>query len=279
MEPFVKWAGGKRWLAGEIGRLFVSDQRVVEPFVGGGALFFHLEPGSGLLADINAELVETYRAVQDDVEDVISRLEGLSIDRSTYERFRRAQPKTAPEIAARFIYLNRTAFNGLYRVNQRGEFNVPFGCKPTTTPVDASHLRACAEQLQHATVRSQHFTETIRDCTHGDFVYLDPPYTVKHNSNGFIRYNQRLFSWRDQETLAGAAAELADSGIDVVVSNADHSLVHGLYPEDLFVRTQVGRTSRMAASVAHRVRTTEVLIVARHMRERLLDDEHLLTHR
>jgi DNA adenine methylase len=262
--PFLKWAGGKRWLSSRIRDAYGDcERRLVEPFVGGGAIFFSIDPPKATLADANAELIRTYRALQVDVEAVIERLAQLAVDRETFIRLRDSKPRSNTDVAARMIYLNRTAFNGLYRVNRDGRFNVPFGCKPSTTALNADGLRQSARALQSATLVAQDFRRTLANCGPTDFVYLDPPYTARHNNNGFIRYNRALFSWSDQELLAKEAARLARIGSHVIVSNADHDSIRQLYPSHLFHRTRVARLSRMAASAAHRSSTTELLMLSR----------------
>lgn len=267
-DPFLKWAGGKRWLASDVATIYARHEgRLVEPFAGGAAVFFRLEPEKAILGDINCDLIQTYVAVRDDVEAVISALEALRVDRETFNVVRGSTPRDQVAVAARFVYLNRTAFNGLYRVNRQGAFNVPFGCKPGTTPVDGEVLRACARQLHEVQLMNQDFRKTLRMCEAGDFIYLDPPYTVRHNENGFNRYNERLFSWSDQEDLANEALRLATLGAHVVISNANHHSVRALYPVDTFRRRRVVRSSRMAAKPTHRGPTSEILISSLHRRK------------
>lgn len=262
-EPFLKWAGGKRWLAHRVAAAYVCHGgRLVEPFAGSAAVFFEICPKSALLADTNHDLIATYRALVLDVEAVIHELSRWRIDESTFRAVRAARPEEPVAVAARFMYLNRTAFNGLYRVNREGQFNVPFGPKPGTQLVRAASLRACAAALARAECKSQDFRLTLSKCGAGDFVYVDPPYTVRHNNNGFNRYNAKLFSWTDQEDLARSAAAAVERGADVVVSNADHDSVRALYPRELFRIISVARLSRMAASVEHRGPTTELLIAS-----------------
>lgn len=226
-------------------------------------MFFQVRPTAALLADSNEQLIVTYRAVRGDVENLIDRLSALRVDRTTFLDVRRRKPQTELDVAARFIYLNRTAFNGLYRVNARGDFNVPFGCKATTRSVDPPTLRACSAALTHADLQWADFKATLDACEQGDFVYLDPPYTVKHNNNGFLRYNERLFSWEDQLALASTACDLVERGVSVVVSNADNVDVRKLYSRTMFVHRRVARLSRMAASNSHRGEIREILMIAR----------------
>jgi DNA adenine methylase len=263
-DPFLKWAGGKRWLASSVEREYTrSGGRYVEPFVGGGAVFFRIEPDSAVLSDANAELVRAYRTIKANPEPVIDRLKDLEMSREVYEDLRRAVPRTDLEATVRFIFLNRGGFNGLYRVNRRGEFNVPFGCKSGTVSVDGPALREAYRVLQAARIEHGDFRAVLATCGANDFVYLDPPYTVRHNNNGFNRYNQSLFSWADQRELATCASNLVEAGATVVVSNADHPSVRALYPADAFIIRRVRRTSRMAASALHRGPTTELLIRSR----------------
>jgi DNA adenine methylase len=241
--------------------------RLIEPFAGGAAVFFRLEPKEAILGDTNRDLIQTYVAVRDHVEALISTLEALPVDRKIFGIVRDSKPQNPVDVATRFIYLNRTAFNGLYRVNKQGAFNVPFGCKPGTISVDGEALRACARALNRVRLVHQDFRTTLRDCEADDFIYLDPPYTVRHNENGFNRYNERLFSWSDQEDLAYEALRLASLGAHVVISNADHRSVRSLYPVDTFKRRRVVRSSRMAAKPTHRGPTSEILINSLHRRK------------
>ncbi|MEJ7901546.1 MAG: Dam family site-specific DNA-(adenine-N6)-methyltransferase, partial [Thermomicrobiales bacterium] len=201
-EPFLKWAGGKRKLVARLAPYLKSPQSeysYFEPFLGGGAAFFHLEPQSAFLSDVNEELIETYIAVRDEVESVIDYLSGLVYKKEDYYQIRSARPTTTAERAARFIYLNKTCFNGLYRVNLKGEFNVPFGRhKPSVEICNKTQLYAASKALSLASLRAGDFQDVLTHAQSGDVVYLDPPYTTTHSNNGFIEYNAKVFSWDDQ---------------------------------------------------------------------------------
>jgi DNA adenine methylase len=158
------------------------------------------------------------------------------------------------------IYLITLAFNGIYRVNLRGEFNVPYGYKTHLDPCDGDRIRRASELLRTAVVRDYDFEEALRPATRGDLVYLDPPYTVAHGNNGFVKYNAKIFSWEDQVRLARAAKELVNKGCTVIVSNADHGSIRRLY---LGFKTAVlERNSVIAASSDFRSRITECVFHA-----------------
>lgn len=232
--PLLKWPGGKRWLAPWLADL-VRDNltgRYFEPFLGGGSLFFHLRPAQALLSDINPDLIETYCAVRDSYRRVLRSLRNMPVSSEDYYAFRDRVPRDRIARAARFLYLNRTAFGGIFRLNCKGEFNVPYGggertpaqlCRPGVLG-DVSRLLAGAH-LQCAD-----FQPTMSHAAAGDVVYCDPTYTVAHNNNGFIRYNEQNFSWDDQRRLALAARSAQRRGAFVVVSNAFHRDVRQLYP-------------------------------------------------
>jgi DNA adenine methylase len=264
--PFLKWAGGKRWLAPHLGQIFGTPltTRLVEPFLGSGSVFFALRPPDALLADSNAELIAAFRGVRRNPGGVLTDLSGLQIDRSIFERMRSSRPKADRDRAVRLIYLNRTAFNGLYRVNQKNEFNVPFGCKPGTKLADHPVIAAAAVALQSATLRCQDFRATLGEVRDGeDVLYIDPPYTVKHDSNGFRRYNNNIFSWKDQEDLAEIASQLAAKGVRVVISNAHHHEVRRLYSSSLFHSVALERATCMAADSQQRGSCMEWLLVSK----------------
>ncbi len=266
--PFLKWPGGKRWLAPAVVEMFDLPARMatyVEPFLGGGAVFFAGRFGRSRVSDSNAELIATFRALRDDHEAVIRQLRALPAPtRETYALVARRRPRKEAAQAARFLYLNRLAFNGVWRVNARGDFNVPYGHRPPADLVAAARLRACAAALQGASLQTCDYREALREVRAGDVVYCDPPYTVSHNNNGFIRYNENLFSWADQRALAARAAELTESGAYVAVSNAAHHDVLRLYPSHAFHAFRVIRTSRVAGAVSHRRPQAEMLFVSRH---------------
>ncbi len=173
-------------------------------------------------------------------------------------------PRTPATRAARFLYLNRLAFNGIWRVNALGAFNVPYGHRPPADLVAAAPLRACATMLRGSSLETVDYLQALQAAQAGDVVYCDPPYTVSHNNNGFIRYNETLFSWVDQQALAVRASELAWLGVNVAVTNAAHHDVLSLYPLHTFHAFRLVRTSRVASDVTHRRAQAEMLFVSRH---------------
>src|SRR5437588_9612435 len=243
--PLLKWPGWKRNLANLILPLIPRCfNRYFEPFFGGGALFFALQPRKAYLSDKNAELMHAYRQVRDRPDAVIKELRKLRNSRKDYYRIRSSRPTAEAARAARLMYLITLAFNGIYRVNLEGEFNVPYGRKTHLDPCDEDRIRNASRLLRRATVRPQEFERALSRAAAGDAVYLDPPYTVAHGNNGFIKYNAKIFSWDDQIRLARVAKELVGKGCTVIVSNADHSSIRGLYKD--FAVITLERHSRIA---------------------------------
>lgn len=234
--------------------------RLIEPFAGGAAVFFCLSPASAWLNDVNVDLIDAYKAIADDWEGVVAVLKHHHAKHNSkyYYEIRASSPRLATTRAARLIYLNRTCFNGLYRVNLKGEFNVPLGTK-TKVILPGDNFFASSNQLKKATLTNLDFEEVIDQAGENDFVFVDPPYTVKHNLNGFIKYNERLFSWADQIRLKDSLFRAKLRGAQVVMSNADHESIRELYgdSEKIYV---AARQSVMAASSANRKKTTELLI-------------------
>jgi DNA adenine methylase len=263
VKPFLKWAGGKRWLADAVAPLLIPKSgRYVEPFLGGGSVFFNVECNQAWLSDINPELVNTYRVVRDHPEELIWLLKNLSISAGLFQRVRAEKCVSDIARAARILYLNRTAFNGLYRVNRQGEFNVPFGCKVGTRTVDAEVIFECSSKLRQAVLMVSDFRAPLSAITSGDTVFLDPPYTVRHDNNGFRRYNERIFSWGDQIALAQEAKRLARSGTTVVITNAAHAEVLALYPRKTFRAYIASRPTNMAANGSARGLCKEAIVMS-----------------
>lgn len=251
LAPLLPWPGGKRWLLPRLLELVPWDvRRYYEPFFGGGALFLALRPTTATISDRNAALMECYAAVRDHPAEIARILRSLPRDRESYLRIRASLPQGEPERAARLIYLTTLAFNGIYRVNRSGRFNVPYGGRTYDDLGSEAFLRSHAEALAGVEIKSGDFEDAVAGAGSGDFVYLDPPYTVTHSNNGFLRYNDRLFSWKDQQRLADVAQSLSREGCTVVVSNASHDSILALYPS--FRPTLVPRKSVMAASAAKR---------------------------
>lgn len=231
VEPFLRWAGGKRWLARRIGSVFPDFQfeRYHEPFLGGGSIFFAIASGrSAVLSDQNKDLVSTYSQLKADPEGVIDILRGYENTEEFYYRVRSYSPNSNAEVAARFLYLNQTSFNGIYRVNLRGEYNVPYGHRSKVF-LDESNLRAASKALSEATLVCRDFEDCLNDISCNDFVFLDPPYTVSHNKNGFIKYNEKLFSLDDQYRLARFVEGILEIGAKFVLTNAAHEKVAKIF--------------------------------------------------
>lgn len=262
-EPFLKWAGGKRWLANSRQLPMPrSYDRYIEPFLGGGAIYFHLRPVKAILADVNAELIELYSVIRDNPSElmlVMERHHALHTSAYYYE-MRAIIPDDPVGRAARTMYLNRTCWNGLYRVNLKGTFNVPIGTKSSVV-FHHDDFSAVSKQLRGADIRCSDFEPIVEEAREGDFLFVDPPYTTRHNLNGFTKYNENLFGWSDQIRLRDAVSRAIARGASVVVTNADHDSVRELYLGICEYR-QVSRATVLASETARRGRTTEALFFA-----------------
>ena len=260
VKPLLRWAGGKQWIAGELTKLIPQDiGTYYEPFLGGGSLFFEALPKAAILSDVNDRLVETYRVIRSDPVAVVAVLENWSNEKRDYYKVRRIEFTDTVHRVAQFIYLNRTCWNGLYRVNKQGQFNVPFANHGR--PVfDECHLLEVSAALERAELQCGDFDQVLIRAKPKDFVYLDPPYVSASADKGFAKYNVKVFSWRDQQRLGQTAAALADKGCYVLVSNMNREDVIKLYPG--FSYRKVSRHSILAASAEFRGVTTELLLVS-----------------
>jgi len=263
IRSFLKWPGGKRWLVPVVLPIIRSrlKGKYIEPFLGGGSVFFALQPACALLSDINPEIITVYRHVRDRPRLLIDKLKSIRVSEEVFYRLRASQPRTALLRAIRFLYLNRTAFSGLYRVNSRGRFNVPYGGgerRPDILWVNELLVNASGA-LRRAQLLNADFEEVIARASSGDVVYCDPTYTVTHNNNGFRRYNENNYSWNDQERLAQAARRAAARGATVIVSNAHHDEIRALYSPHIPIVLE--RSSTVAPKVKWRRRVSEFLFV------------------
>jgi DNA adenine methylase len=222
-------------------------------------MFFLLCPDRAILADKCQNLIEVYEGLRDGVTTIIRHLRPLKPDPDLFYAVRNQPSRGRLKRVAEFLYLNKTCWNGLYRVNAEGRFNVPYGMPKTDFIADFLNLRACSLALQKPGVRlrSCDFETALADVKAGDLVYLDPPYVTRHN-NGFIDYNETLFSWEDQKRLAIRACELADAGAYVIVTNAHHHEVLELYRG--FRRLSLSRSSTLASDSTCRVRVKEAIL-------------------
>ena len=261
LKPFLKWPGGKRWL-------FESHQfsipefpgQYVEPFLGGGATFFEARPRKALLGDTNARLIELYRVIRDDwkaFEGLLKQHAAVHSKEYYYETRAKDFPDPITR-AAQFLYLNRTCWNGLYRENRYGRFNVPVGTKQNVIFPD-DDFQVWSTALKGVKLARQDFEKSIDAARSGDLLFVDPPYSVRHNLNGFVGYSQRLFAWEDQLRLRQALGRAVDRGVNVVLTNADHKSVRELY-RGFGEHRHLSRHSVIAGNTIHRAPTTELLI-------------------
>lgn len=231
-------------------------KRYYEPFLGGGAMFFELEPSNALLSDINEELINAYQMVWRHPKEILTRLQEMKVDPVTYYKVRAERPNDPLERAVRFIYLNRTCYGGIYRTNRQGEFNVPYGGgSRTPTPLwEKGILLGAHEVLQRTRpeLRACDFEEAVNEAGEGDVVYCDPTYATD-SRNHFDRYTDRVFSWDDQTRLARACNRAFERGALVVISNVYSSPIKDLYPTGVFIqlakKKQFGR--RLSSEEAH----------------------------
>lgn len=238
-RPFVKWVGGKRQLLKQFKELRLyppedfnpNKATYFEPFVGGGAVFLDLFPQKAVLFDLNFELVTTYDVIKNDVENLIKSLKKHKHNKEYFLKIRGKNPKKLSElnIASRFIYLNRTCFNGLYRVNKSGEFNVPFGSYKNPLICNEENLRKINNVLQKVDIFHKDYKEVLSMAKKGDFVYLDPPYYPVNGTSNFTSYTSNNFLEKEQEELRDVFVKLHKKGCFVMLSNSDTPFINKLY--------------------------------------------------
>lgn len=264
-EPFFKWTGTKRRLSSQILAHFPRSFRAYhEPFVGGGALFFALAPtGAAHLSDLNPDLVCAYRAVRDDVDGLADRLAAITFSREEYARIQALDPTLLPLLdrAVRFLFLTKTSFNGLWRVNRDGQHNCPVGDKTTMRLCDRKTLVAASRALAGATIDLVDFTAVAGRAEPGDLVYLDPPYVPLSQTASFTAYTKEGFDDADQVKLATLVRTLHARGVFVVQSNSSADRVRELY--DGFELHEITASRTGAADGAKRAPVTELVIVAK----------------
>lgn len=261
MRPLLRWAGGKRWLLPVV-KTLVGDIEIHnyhEPFVGGAAVFFGLSlDGKSYLSDLNQELVGTYAAIRDEPTEVWRFLRSYRNTKDDYYAARNCAPRKAASKAARFVFLNHTSFNGIYRVNLSGDYNVPYGWRLSFNAPRLDDLLAASTRLQASILTAQDFGDAMTSVGPGDLVFLDPPYTVAHNNNGFIKYNDRLFSFADQHRLSAAIDGIRETGAYYILTNAAHRSIADLF-EKGDRRIETSRKNAVGGLSAERGVATEYL--------------------
>lgn len=262
---FLKWAGGKRWFVNnESHRFPLRYNRYIEPFLGGGAVFFYLQPQNAILSDINKELIDTYVAVKDEVDAVYRNLKihQRKHSRDYYYTIRDRKTRTMATSAARMIYLNKACFNGIYRVNSQGKFNVPFGTGREVS-FEQENLLQSSEILQNAMILCQDFQATIDMTQQDDFLFCDPPYAVVNEDARFVSYTADIFSWNDQVRLAAALERAKERNVKIIMTNVDHPAVRALYENiDGFTLDTVSRSCFISGSKEGRKAYSELIVTA-----------------
>lgn len=234
-KPILKWAGGKTQLLEHLlPKIPKEYNKYIEPFFGGGALFFALKPNNSIIADSNPELINLYRVIAKDVNSLISELKNLKNEKDFFYDMRKKEFSELSEIeaAARTIFLNKTAFNGLYRVNKKGQFNVPFGYYKNPKILDEDQLLAASKLLKKTKILLGDFKDVLcENAKKGDFIFLDPPYLPVSKFSDFKRYTKEQFHEKDQISLANLVNKLSKKGCHILLTNSNHPLIHELYKD------------------------------------------------
>jgi len=270
-KPFVKWVGGKRQLLTQFRRLNlyppekfdIKTGRYFEPFVGGGAVFFDLLPEEGFLSDLNKELVTTYNVIKNDVDGLIKSLKKHKTDKEYFLKIRAQDPKNIDDlsVASRFIFLNRTCFNGMYRVNSKGGFNVPYGKYTNPLICDEDNLRKVSKALKGVEINHQDYKEVLKKARKGDFVYFDPPYYPVSKTASFTSYTAESFLDKEQIELRDTVLELNNRGCFVMLSNSDTPFINKIYSGFKGIRISKVEAGRaINSNGSGRGKITEVLV-------------------
>ena len=259
--PFLKWVGGKRSIIEDLKkRLPEKYNAYYEPFVGGGALFFELVPKKAFLSDANLHLILTYKAIQKDIDELVDRLKvhQKQHNKEYYYQVRSLHQLGNPiDIAARMIYLNKTCFNGLWRVNSKGEFNVPMGTYTNPGIAQEVNLRACHHALKDATIEYRNYSKIEPEA--GDFCYFDPPYHPTSETS-FTKYSKFDFTEKDQTELRDFCTELHKKGVHIMISNSNTKFIRDLYKAPHFNIDIVNAPRLVNSKASGRNAVEEVLI-------------------
>jgi len=264
-NTFLKWAGGKHWFVHrESHRFPIEYNRYIEPFLGGGSVFFYLQPKSAILSDINSELISTYVSIRDEVEVVYEHLKSHARNhcQEYYYNIRKRNTRKSSTSAARMIYLNKACYNGIYRVNKQGKFNVPFGTA-SELYFDKDSLVESSLCLQSAEILCRDFEITIDEAQQGDLLFCDPPYAVMDDNNRFVGYNADVFSWNDQVRLSDALIRAKERKVKIIMTNVDHETVRELYNNvQGFVLDSVQRHCFISGTNEGRRQYAELIVTA-----------------
>lgn len=235
--PFLRWTGSKRWFVKNYLKDFLPKKfnNYHEPFLGAGSVFFHLVNSTEnnerkfYLSDTNEDLINTYIQIRDNPTNVIKYLKKFKNTSDEYYKIRNKIPRVKEKRAARFIYLNKTSFNGIFRVNSKGVYNVPYGKQENVNFINEELLLNVSLKLKNVVLKNESFEVNIDNIKTGDLVFIDPPYTIAHENNGFIEYNQKLFSWNDQERLKVYIENIIERKAFFILTNASHTSINDLY--------------------------------------------------
>lgn len=263
-SPILRWAGGKSWLISKLPE-FLPERfnNYHEPFLGGACVYFFLKTnrlieGSSFLSDLNADLINCYRQLRNNQGNLLKILNSYKNTEDFYYSIRAKSNEGPLKSAANFLYLNRTSFNGLFRVNLNGDYNVPYGFKSYKSLFDLDALSEAKKLLKSAKLRACDFEESLTNISSHDLVFIDPPYTIAHNHNGFIKYNQKLFSWQDQERLLLYIKELNRRNAFFILTNAAHKSIKKLFENEADIY-KLSRASLIGGSGAKRIAIHEYL--------------------
>lgn len=264
MQPFLKWPGGKRWFVSQYKSLIVAAgiNQYYEPFLGSGAVFFSVLPSQAILSDINEELVNVYKVMKDNPIALRRVLEEhqKKHNREYYYRIRETIPKDSICQAGRTLYLNRTCFNGMYRVNRAGNFNVPIGTKTNCT-FDCDQFENYSKALKGAEILSADFESIVIKANKNDFIFIDPPYAM-NKETGFVKYNQIYFTWDDQLRLFHSVCQARDRGAKVLMTNASSKELISLYQTEGFKIVIHERKSTISGKADSRKMIQEAIIAS-----------------